>query len=263
MEMERLNEDGVSSSKCCVDKYQGILDDHHSAEQVRCEKLRGGDDPVGFVVTRKGGSVIETSNILRTCTVAADLGAHSGITEVTVDDVKKAFSDPSAWSGVGFGARKAHRFPVDESPNDLAIAAASNDIGEVGRLLGPRDVNAVYLNERELPGALVRRPLECSLLDVAVGSGSVEMTKYLLEFHSATPTRETLMMAISTGNLELISMMVERLTEASLRDRTDLMEVTAGFHQHEVLVWLLRDATVFVRELLGVFAMSGSWQTRW
>jgi hypothetical protein len=32
------------------------------------------------------------------------------------------------------------------------------------------------------------------------------------------------------------------------------MEVAAEFHQNEVLVWLLRDATVCERELLGVFA---------
>jgi hypothetical protein len=35
----------------------------------------------------------------------------------------------------------------------------------------------------------------------------------------------------------------------------DLLEVAAEFHQEEVLVWLLRDATVFERELLGVLAL--------
>jgi hypothetical protein len=44
--------------------------------------------------------------------------------------------------------------------------------------------------DNDLPESLVRRPLECSLLEVAVGSGSVEMTKCLLEF--AKPTREAL-----------------------------------------------------------------------
>jgi hypothetical protein len=34
--------------------------------------------------------------------------------------------------------------------------------------------------------------LACSLLDVAVGSGSGEMTKYMLEFNDAKPTQETL-----------------------------------------------------------------------
>jgi hypothetical protein len=81
------------------------------------------------------------------------------------------------------------------------------------------------------------------------------MTKYLLEFHRARPTRETLKQSISTGNLELIKLMRERLPEAELRDRVDLLEVTAEFQQEEVLTWLLRDATVFERELLGVFAL--------
>jgi hypothetical protein len=49
-------------------------------------------------------------------------------------------------------------------------------------------------------------------LDLSVGSGSVEMTKCLLEFHGAKPTRETLLMAISTGNFELIKMIRERLS---------------------------------------------------
>jgi hypothetical protein len=94
-------------------------------------------------------------------------------------------------------------------------------------------------------------------LDVAVGSVSVEMTKYLFEFHGAKPTRETLKQAISTGNFSLIKLMRDRLPEGELLDRVDLLEVAAEFHQPEVLGWLLRDATVFERELLGVFALEG------
>jgi hypothetical protein len=150
---------------------------------------------------------------------------------------------------------KARGLPADEAPDDLAVAAAWNDIASVGLRLGPRDVNTICFNERELPESLVRRPLDCSLLDVAVGAGSVEMTKYLLEFHTTRPTRETLKQAISTGNLELIKLMRERLPEGELRDRIDLLEVTVEFHQEEVLVWLLRDATVFERELVGVFTL--------
>jgi hypothetical protein len=138
---------------------------------------------------------------------------------------------------------------------DLAVAAASSDIATVGRLLGPRHVTTVCFNEGELPESLVRRPLECSLLDVAVGSSSVEMTKYLLEFHGAKATRETLKQSISTGNLGMFRMVRERLSEGELGDRVNLMEVAAEFHQEEVLTWLHRDATVFERELLGVFAL--------
>jgi hypothetical protein len=116
-------------------------------------------------------------------------------------------------------------------------------------------VNTVCFSEGELPESLVRRPLKCSLLDVAVGSGSVEMTKYLLEFHGAKATRETLKQSISTGNPGMFRMVRERLPEGELRDRVDLMEVAAEFHQEEMLMWFLRDATVLERELLGVFAL--------
>jgi hypothetical protein len=56
--------------------------------------------------------------------------------------------------------------------------------------------------------------------------------------------------SISTGNLELIKLMRERLPDGELRDRVELREVAAEFHQKEVLTWLLRDATIFERELL-------------
>jgi hypothetical protein len=112
----------------------------------------------------------------------------------------------SALSGFGIALKKARGLPVGDEPDELAVAGASNDIAAVGRLLGPRGVNAICFNEKSLPEAPVRRPLECSLLDVAVGSGSVEMTKCLCEFHRAKPTRETLKMAISTGNLEMIKL---------------------------------------------------------
>jgi hypothetical protein len=65
-------------------------------------------------------------------------------------------------------------------------------------------------------------------LDVAVGSGSAEITKYRLEFHRAKSTRETLRMALSTANLELVNL---------------------------VLAWLSRDSSVFEGELLSVFAL--------
>jgi hypothetical protein len=81
------------------------------------------------------------------------------------------------------------------------------------------------------------------------------MTKYLFEFHGAKATRETLKQSISTGSLGMFRMVRERLAEGDLGDRVDLMEVAAEFHQEEVLVWLHRDATVFERELLEVFAL--------
>jgi hypothetical protein len=141
------------------------------------------------------------------------------------------------------------------APDELAVAVAANDIAVVGRLLEPRDVDTIYFSEKKLPGWLVRRPLRCSLLDLAVGSGSVEMTKYLLEFHGANPTQETLKQSISVGNLELVKMMRGGLPEAELGDRLDLVEVAAEFQQVEVLALLLRDAVSVDRELLAVFGV--------
>jgi hypothetical protein len=81
------------------------------------------------------------------------------------------------------------------------------------------------------------------------------MTEYMLEFHGARPTRDTLKQSISIGNLELFKLMRERLPEAEFRLRDDLMEVAAEFHQVDVLVRLFRDASIFGRELLGVLAL--------
>jgi hypothetical protein len=80
-------------------------------------------------------------------------------------------------------------------------------------------------------------------------------SKYLLEFHGAQPTRETLKQSISTGKLELFKMMRERLPEAGLRDRLELMKVAAEFHQPEVLAWFVRDAKISEHELLAVSAL--------
>jgi hypothetical protein len=150
---------------------------------------------------------------------------------------------------------KVGALSVGQTQDDLAEAAAVNDIATVGRLLGMRDVNATYFNDGELQQSLVRRPFECSLLDVSVGSGSVELTKCLFEFHGAKSTREILRQSIATGSLELIKLMRERLPEEELRGRVDLMEVAAEFHQLEVLAWLFRDAGGFAREPMGVFAL--------
>jgi hypothetical protein len=61
--------------------------------------------------------------------------------------------------------------------------------------------------------------------------------------------------SISVGGLGLFRMMRERLEEAALQDRLDLMELAAEFHHEEVFVWLFRDATHCERELLALFAL--------
>jgi hypothetical protein len=89
---------------------------------------------------------------------------------------------------------------------------------------------------------------KCTLLDIAVGCGAVEVAKCLLEFHEATPTRETLKMALSSGNLVLIRLLWERLPAEQER-RLDLLEVTGDYHWEEPLAWLLRDAKAMEVEL--------------
>jgi hypothetical protein len=83
----------------------------------------------------------------------------------------------------------------------------------------------------------------------------MDVTKFLLEFHGAEATRETLKESLSTGSFELVKMMRERLRDADLRERVDVLEVAAEFHQLDMLTWLLRDATIFERELLVAFAL--------
>jgi hypothetical protein len=140
--------------------------------------------------------------------------------------------------------------------SELASAAARNDVAGVGlQLLGTGEVKGVKFGPEELPESVVRRPPRCSLLDVSVGAGSLEVSKYLLEFHEAPPTRETLKQALSFGNLELIRLIEKRLPEAELERRADLLEVAGDFHQLEPLAWLFRDARMTDRELFVAFAL--------
>jgi hypothetical protein len=130
----------------------------------------------------------------------------------------KVFGATSASALGGFAAswRKARKLPGPKEPVEderdavgsnareklkgLVRLAAANDLVGFGTLLGATEVNSFDVWRAILPESVVRRPERCRIIDVAVGSGSVEMSKYLLEFHAATPSRETLRMAISTGN---------------------------------------------------------------
>jgi hypothetical protein len=138
-------------------------------------------------------------------------------------------------------------------PDPLVEATARNDLVTVGRLIGARDVNTILF---ESPVSSVPRWRElCSLLDIAFGAGAVEVTMYLLEFHNATVTRETLMMAISSGNVRLIRLAWHRFPEGRNQGRGDLLEVAAHCHQPEPLSWLFREATDLEREAFMAFAL--------
>jgi hypothetical protein len=145
--------------------------------------------------------------------------------------------------GIARGRKPAE--VADARKKSIAESCASNDLTTLGRLLMAEDVNALVI--ADLPDSLLRCPAACPVLDVAFGCASLDVSKYLLEFHGATPTRETLKMAISSGNLELIRLAWERLPEEH-ETRFDLLEVAADFHREEPFVWLFRDATGLERE---------------
>jgi hypothetical protein len=129
-------------------------------------------------------------------------------------------------------------------------AIASHDVAETSRSLMSNDVKKMRIHARNMPATLVRRPeFDCLALDIAVGSGAVEPAKFLLEFGEAKPTRETLKMALSSGNFELVRICWERLPEIEQAERVDLLEVASDFHQPELLAWLFRDADRFAKEL--------------
>jgi hypothetical protein len=125
-------------------------------------------------------------------------------------------------------------------------------VAAAGRLLMGRDASSEL---EHMPESVLRKPERCSLVDLAVGAASVQVTKYLLEFHELKPSFETLKMAISGGNVELIRVVLGRLPEAALETRAELLEVAADFHQVETLAWLFRDATMLEREVLFAFAL--------
>jgi hypothetical protein len=203
--------------------------------------------------SRLGASVI-----LADCITTIETEFHAALRSSLAAIHAEADAAWAASAVAGFRAawQRTGGLPAnDADPDVLAVAAAWNDVATVGRLLGARDVNAVVFEREDVPGSLLRRPLKHSLLDVAVGSASVDLTKCLLEFHAAKPTRETLKMALAAGNLELIRLVRRQLREAELEHRVDLLEVAAEFHQLEALVWLVRDASIVELELLAVFAL--------
>jgi hypothetical protein len=138
---------------------------------------------------------------------------------------------------------------------ELASTTASGDVFALGRLLGGDVAKDIVIGLDNLPDSLLRRPELCTLLDIAVGAGKVEMSKYLLEFHELKPSRETLKQSLSTGVPELIRLIWQRVDECDREGRVDLLQVSADFHHESVLGWLFRDSSLLERELFGEFAL--------
>jgi hypothetical protein len=170
------------------------------------------------------------------------------------DRVNSRISEAEPGSTLANAKPSGDERPLMPRRSEQVAAVAANDVPRLGLALGPDDVNGITVTLLDFPGSLIRRPKECKLLDVAFGVGSVGVAKYLLEFHSAVPTRETLRAALSVGNLELIRLAWQRLPEEQV-SRVDLLEVAADFHREEPLAWLIRDATDLEREVFAEFAL--------
>jgi hypothetical protein len=160
------------------------------------------------------------------------------------------------------GASAEASFELDEDEQrerarlvELSKASASNDVFGLGRLLGAEPAINVEVPCEFLPERVLRKPEFSSLLDVAVGAEAVEVSKYLLEFHGAKPTRETVNQALSTGNAELIRMMMGRVYPSGSVFRGDFLETSCEFHREAALGWLFRDASLFEREVFACFAL--------
>jgi hypothetical protein len=129
------------------------------------------------------------------------------------------------WMSVTGEDTKKVRGVVDEPEQNLARAIASDDIAGTGRLLGSSDVNMLRIKSSNFPAELLRKTEVSRLLDVAVGSGAVSVSRCLVEFHGAKPTRDTLKMALSSGKIELIELILERVPKSELDEsRLDLLE---------------------------------------
>jgi hypothetical protein len=260
--MEERVESGLEAFVSLQQLYLTVQD-AGGAETVR-EHVSGLVEPFDLdveAIVSVAGSRVGNAEALATCiaTVAPSKMEHQ--ISAAVDE-----AEPSS-AGWNFGvewrdARKDGHGETESGAADafetaLSGAIASNDVGETGRLLMSKDVNTTWIKARHLPAKLLRKPrFRCPVLEIAVGSGAVDVAKSLLEFHGARPTRETLKMALSSGNFELVRICWERLPdEQQQRNRRDLLEVASDFHQLEILAWLFRDADGFERELFIDFAI--------
>jgi hypothetical protein len=163
------------------------------------------------------------------------------------------------WSFKHVWQRARSRAAVDPAFVDfrgwkMIRAAAADNVAELGPLLRNEDVNAEFWLEAE-PESMCRRAEKVTILDVAMSSGAVRSAKLLLVFHDAKVTDETLAMALSSGDLELIRLVWDRLPDSVRNRKLDHAMVAAEWHRFEPLMWLLREASPVELELFACFAL--------
>jgi hypothetical protein len=148
----------------------------------------------------------------------------------------------------------ARGFAIDEpEPDALANAAVGDDVATVTLLLAGRDANLIVINSASIPDRVIRRPASCTILDVAVGGNAVGVARMLIE-GGARSSCETVKMAISTGNPELIGMVKERFGR-SAPPLVPLMMTAVDFHRVAMLGSLLASADQWEKEVLLSFAL--------
>jgi hypothetical protein len=138
----------------------------------------------------------------------------------------------------------------------VASLAAADDVAGLGpALLLIPNVNRLVIDIAELPAGVFMRRSRCHVLDVAAGAGAVDAVKYLMTFHEAEATAETLLMAVSSGNCELIRLVWDAVPDLVRRTRYGPMKTAAEWHRLEPLAWLYGDAGDWEREPLIEFAL--------
>jgi hypothetical protein len=125
----------------------------------------------------------------------------------------------------------------------MVEAAAANDRETVSRLLGALDGSVNEVEVTELPKSVRRRTGKCSVLDVAVGAGSDDVVTILLDAGAATPTCETLKMAVSANKGGLIKLIWERVPAEDRPSLQDLVEVAIDFNAGEAMAWIMKETT--------------------
>jgi hypothetical protein len=107
----------------------------------------------------------------------------------------------------------------------------------------------------ELPESVFLRLDSCSLLEVAAGSGSVDVFKFLTLFQNAKATRDTFRSALARGDPEMVRLVWDSLPDSAKVARCSFLETAGDFHRVECVTWLFDRASAGVRERFFLFLL--------
>jgi hypothetical protein len=180
----------------------------------------------------------------------------SGLLE-SIDDAVNEASPSSALAHfqVTWRAARGLEPAWAHEPSDLAMAAASDDVAAVIRLVGRKDVNTIEVPLMNQPVSMARWSSTCTLLDVAVSAGAVNVAKHLMTCCKAKPDHRTMMMAIASRSRELCTLISRALPSGRQTGRLEFMKVAADYHVDRELRAIWPSATDTERELFACFAI--------